>query len=715
MRRYNWILVLALLLAMGLPFVSTQPVYADTDTFYSSSSTGYMGRVDAVYATCHDATEAGEVSASYLSVGQWPGYSIFRATLYFDTSSIPDGATIDAVTLSLYGDVDLSVTDFNLIVRSGMPTYPHDPMVVGDYLHSHYSGTGNNSWNTSSMVRNAYNDIILNATGRGWIDKEGWTKLVLISEEDVNSSAPTAFEWVSFAGSAGLGSSPEPRLSVTYSASSTPTVTTNDATLVTTETARLHAYLDDDGGESCELQFQYDTGEIPWGSNETGFEGDYYTGNSYYKDISGLDNTGDYYTSTSDGFMYYTDPVYLTARNAAVAETSHTAGDTLNVGQALITGDYWAERAYIYFDTSPLPDGAETISATLWLYGTTGYEGGFDIVIQEGMPTYPHDPLVKADFDRTFYSGDGGSFDTDSWDDDGWNEIILNATGRGWISSTADTKFCLRSDDDINAVVPTDREYVIARSADYGIGSAAPMLEITTNMATYTFRAQAQNSQGTSSGSSKTFATLNSVGDPSGLWGDPSYNSVALNWTKGAGAQLSHLRYKAGEYPADETDGTLAYNSTGGSYTLTGLDAGETLYFRVWGQTASVYSANYSQVMVTTSAGSAAGAYDTPSSPGNWFLSPDPSNVSGLPGYDLVNNLADSYSIPQSIFWVGLAMFFVVAFGLVTYKMSDNLALSAVVVVVAIAVAGSMRLLPGYLAGLFFITALGIGFAGRKV
>jgi len=712
MRRYNWLLVLTLLLALGLPFISASPVLADSDTFYASNSSGEAVASNAVYATAHDAATS-SVNEGVLSVGQVLGYNISRAFVYFDTSSVPDGATIDTVTLDLWGSLDLSFANFNLIVRSGMPTYPHDPLVAGDYLYSQYAGTGNDAWNTSSMVLNAYNTITLNATGRGWINKTGWTKLALISEEDVNSSAPTGFETIQFTGSSDVGASPEPRLNITYSASSSPSATTNDATNVTSETARLHAYLDNDGGESCELQFQYYTGEGAWADNQTGFEGDYYTGNSYYKDISGLDNTGTYYSSTSDGYIYVNDAVYSTAQSAAIGNVLWP--DYNQIGQYL-TANYRVARSFVFFNTSPLPDGAAIVEATLRLHGWQVTDAdAWNVVIQEGMPTYPHDPLVGGDFNKTHYSSDGGSIVASSWVANDWNEITFNATGRGWINLTGDTKLTLRSSEDISATAPTGSDFVYFRSANYDSGSVAPELVVQTNMAVYTFRAQAQNSQGTASGSPKTFATINSVGDPSNLWGDPSYNSIALNWTKGVGANLSNLRYKEGGYPTDETDGTLAYNGIGSSYILTGLNAGETLYCRVWSQTGSTFSTNYSEVMVTTSAGSGAGSYDTPSAPGNWFLSPDPTNVSGLPGYDLVNNLADSYGVPQSVFWLALALFFILAFGLATYKVSDNLALSVMVVVVAIAIATSMRLIPGYMAGIFFIMATGIGFSMRRV
>jgi len=118
-----------------------------------------------------------------------------------------------SATLRLYSSgVDESVTDFDITVQSGMPAYPHDPLEAGDYDKTHYSGDGG-SLNTAGWVTSAWNEIPLNATGRGWVNKAGWTKLALRSSRDISANAPSGYERVAFETAEGTN---PPQLVVVY-------------------------------------------------------------------------------------------------------------------------------------------------------------------------------------------------------------------------------------------------------------------------------------------------------------------------------------------------------------------------------------------------------------------------------------------------------------------------------------------------------------------
>ena len=207
-----------------------------TSTFYTTTSDGYARKDHAVYATAHDSATAGNLyaNASTILIGQWwypttSKYYVHRAFVYFDTSTIGAGATIISATLTLYTNTKAKVdTDFNIVIREGMPTYPHDPFVVGDYLHSQYSGNGGfiNTANCSPTT-NAANVITLNATGIGWINKAGTTKFALISSNDIDSLIPNGDEYIYFqARTIAGGTSVVPRLIVTFATEETPLVTT---------------------------------------------------------------------------------------------------------------------------------------------------------------------------------------------------------------------------------------------------------------------------------------------------------------------------------------------------------------------------------------------------------------------------------------------------------------------------------------------------------
>ena len=61
-------------------------------------------------------------------------------------------------------------------------------------------------------------------------------------------------------------------------------------------------------------------------------------------------------TSSSDGYLQYTDVVFATAHDAAVAEAVDST-DEFKIGQDLDTGLYAVYRAFVYFDTSSYRPG----------------------------------------------------------------------------------------------------------------------------------------------------------------------------------------------------------------------------------------------------------------------------------------------------------------------------------------------------------------------
>jgi hypothetical protein len=213
-----WIFVAVLLVSVASMFIKIPAVSASsTLTFTTSTSDGHTTNHDATYSTVHDAA-TGTISdtGNYVAVGQLISpYTIYRGSLFFDTSSLPNDAVIDSAILSVYVTDDYSTTDFNVTVQNGQPTYPHDPIVSGDYYYQNYAGAGGTRGTGDGLSEDAYWNITLSATGEGWISLTGYTKLCLRSQEDIDNSAPTANEALQFY-SAEAGASYEPKLYVTY-------------------------------------------------------------------------------------------------------------------------------------------------------------------------------------------------------------------------------------------------------------------------------------------------------------------------------------------------------------------------------------------------------------------------------------------------------------------------------------------------------------------
>lgn len=67
-----------------------------------------------------------------------------------------------------------------------------------------------------------------------------------------------------------------------------PEATTRYATFITTTTARLNGFVDDDGGEACEVRFNYYAEGGAWDDNVTAWVAGYLTGESPYADVSAL-------------------------------------------------------------------------------------------------------------------------------------------------------------------------------------------------------------------------------------------------------------------------------------------------------------------------------------------------------------------------------------------------------------------------------------------
>lgn len=188
-----------------------------------------------------------------------------------------------------------------------------------------------------------------------------------------------------------------------------------------------------------------------------------------------IDPTFAFYSSSYDDGVMGTGGTYLGARDAATGLIQ--GGNTGQVGQVYVSAlnFYTVSRLMLMFNTAALPDDAIMSQVFLNLYGYDGGSGvpdnNFYLTVQSGMPTYPHMPVASADYNRTNYSGDGGSLYTSGWSLTSYNYLTLNSTGRSWLNKTGWTKFALRSSHDIDSSAPGANEYDIVniRTYEYGM------------------------------------------------------------------------------------------------------------------------------------------------------------------------------------------------------------------------------------------------------
>jgi len=126
---------------------------------------------------------------SWFPSGSYHRFDIYRGFLYWDTSSIPTGATITEAEIQVYVSHKYTYRTSNMIIQNGQPTYPYNPIQKSNYYYGYYSGNGGEIA-TNSIIINDWNIITLNDDGKSWINIDGETKLCLRVSRDIDNDSP---------------------------------------------------------------------------------------------------------------------------------------------------------------------------------------------------------------------------------------------------------------------------------------------------------------------------------------------------------------------------------------------------------------------------------------------------------------------------------------------------------------------------------------------
>ena len=236
--------------------------------------TAGLEKHDDNYGIAHDATTAANVyPGNTQSIGQYYDpdgggefawyYHLLRVAASFDTSSIDSSALIKSAYIT--STVIAKNNVVTILLKNGMPDYPHVPPVAGDYNFANYSGNGGGveiSANATSFVLN------LNSTGRSWINKDGYTKFLIVSQNDNISEPPTEDEYkVVYTVNTAI-------LTVEYYVPSDIPVVGDPTYSPKATYAVATANVSDAGGGYEERGFEYGTSEVAtWAVRETGVWG----------------------------------------------------------------------------------------------------------------------------------------------------------------------------------------------------------------------------------------------------------------------------------------------------------------------------------------------------------------------------------------------------------------------------------------------------------
>jgi hypothetical protein len=116
-------------------------------------------------------------------------------------------------------------------------------------------------------------------------------------------------------------------------------------------------------------------------------------------------------------------------------------------------GEYYTYRimrSAFCFDTSSIPIDVtiESVQLKFYVYQQFAVSGRpCSIVVQNGQPTYPHNPTEAGDYLHSNYSGNGGEVSVGT----GWKTITFTEDAIDWINRGGETKLILRINRDINS------------------------------------------------------------------------------------------------------------------------------------------------------------------------------------------------------------------------------------------------------------------------
>lgn len=212
-----------------------QPAFAATDTIYSGAGDGIVyynisGCSSANWTAVHNALTGGSVSYTNASNITGGGCGIgdnqFMNRLFFpfDTSSLPDEATISSASLNLDPSLSILASDsygFVTVVQTtqASPT----SLITADYdqcgaISNPTEGVdvGNRVFGTS-ITAEVYFSLVLNSTGMSWISKTSYTQLGVREGHDALNIEPVTLSDISIYNSEETGTAKDPYLSVTYS------------------------------------------------------------------------------------------------------------------------------------------------------------------------------------------------------------------------------------------------------------------------------------------------------------------------------------------------------------------------------------------------------------------------------------------------------------------------------------------------------------------
>lgn len=205
-----------------------------------------------------------------------------------------------------------------------------------------------------------------------------------------------------------------------------------------------------------------------------------------------------------------------------------------------------------------------------------------------------------------------------------------------------------------------------------------------------------------------------------GFTANPSNTSIILSWQPATGATSYNVRYRTDTYPTSPANGTLIASTTNTMVTLSGLNAGETYYFSVWGYDGVSYSPVGTTTASTTLAVTIPSGGQTnpapvipvPTVPTNATQTPviTAFNLQPFTGLIAYSNNATygGLGMPIGNLWETIAIIIIVGLGLLIYVKLKNFLVAYGVVMFASMVCVGLHLIQGYIIPVEIAIGLGV-------
>jgi hypothetical protein len=594
-------------------------------------------------------------------------YQIRRSALYFDTSSLSSHCSITSANLSLHvvTNENFSSGDFSVTIQNGQPTYPHMPASASDYYKELYSGDGG-SKNSSTFHVGQYINISLNSSGKSWINKIGITKLLLRTNQDINGQPPP------LVGSVGTGMATFysreqgfgrwPLLTVIYTSSIIPIVTTNPVSYLTKTSARLNGYVNDSGGTTCNVIFEYRLDDILNRDFETG-------------------------DPPSDWIL---DPTSVgTWNRSALSFVEGTYSGNM-------TSD--SDNVIVYQNLSVAKYAGKTVTFSTWVNAS---DDNYGIILIVSNVTDNN----QAWWNTLNKTWEKVSIPLAIASNASYITIYLITSGLVANGSALFDAASIMHGSMSPAATPLQTGIVTGQTLHADITGLWPNTS-------YAYRIVATNSLGTTYGDWVYFTTVLNMTAPTGLYATPSDTTMSLSWYKGNNSVDTYINYMESHYPANPTDGSRVCLTPNSNFVQTGLLPGHTYYYAAWAEDGTGnFSANASYTFATTLPAAVfnATALTPPTEPDEWFAAPNGSVLQNSPFYPIGNMIADTFSMPYNTWWFLLIMGFVMIMGFYLYsRSSGNLLLTIGAMIVFIGIFSKMGLLPLWIVFIFIVISLGV-------